>query len=223
MTSETSPLDGNDSLAAQLMQHLQGAPLAQMADQLGIGTEEAHNAAAMAVPLLLGAMGRNAQDPAGAEALFGALERDHMPPAGAPAMSLGGLLGGLLGGGGSAPATGSGSEGASILGHLFGADHQQAEAGLAQATGLGNNASHLLRMLAPVVMAFVAHRMMSGGGREGGAGGLGGLLGQGQQSAAPGGSPAGDLLSRVLGQGAGAGGGLGDLIKMGTGLFGGRR
>ena len=52
----------------------------------------AFGALAGALPLLLGALGRNASQPAGAESLFGALERDH-----AGSSDLGGLLGSVLG------------------------------------------------------------------------------------------------------------------------------
>lgn len=85
-------------LAQELMQHLQGAPLQQMADQLGADQAQTQSAVEMALPLLLGALGRNAQDEQGAQSLFGALQRDHMGAAPQQALGLGGLdLGGLAG------------------------------------------------------------------------------------------------------------------------------
>lgn len=198
------------SLSDQLMQHLQGAPLQQIAGQLGIGADQARSAAAMAVPLLLGAMGRNAQQPQGAQALFGALQRDHVPAAG---LDWGSLAGALLGGRGA-------GDGGAILGHILGGRREQAEAGLGQATGLGGNAGQFLSLLAPLVMAFLAQRVQAGGL---GADGLGGMLGREQSQVRQGGSPAGDLLSRVLDQDGNGRVDLGDLLKVGGSLLGGRR
>ncbi|AVO48205.1 calcium-binding protein [Melaminivora suipulveris] len=203
------------SLADQFMQHLSGAPLAQIAGQLGLDTQQAHSAAAMAVPLLLGAMANNAQQPQGAQALLGALQRDHARPAAAAGPDWGGLLDSVLGG-----ASGEGGQGAAILGHIFGGHRSQAEAGLGRATGLGDNAGQLLRLLAPLVMAFLAQRVGSGGL---GADGLGGLLGRERAQAQQGGSPASDLLSRVLDQDGNGRVDLGDLLKLGGSLLGGRR
>ena len=45
-------------LAQELMQHLQGAPLQQMAQQLGSDQAQTQSAVEMALPLLLGALGR---------------------------------------------------------------------------------------------------------------------------------------------------------------------
>ena len=205
----------SEPLADQLLQQLQGAPLAQIAAQLGIGAEQAHSAAAMAVPLLLGSMGRNAQQPQGAQALLGALQRDHMQPA--AGLDLGGLLGSVLGGGG---ARFGGGDGAAILGHILGGKRPQAEAQLGQATGLGDSAGKLLGLLAPIVMSFLAQRVRAG---SMGAGDLGSLLGQEQERARSSGSPAGDLLSQVLDQDGNGRVDLGDLLKLGGSLLGGRR
>ena len=79
-----------------------------------------------ALPLLLGALGRNAAQPQGAQALFGALQRDHV--GNDLGSVLGGVLVGMLGGG-------ERNEGASILGHIFGANEQRTESAFGQATG----------------------------------------------------------------------------------------
>ena len=211
-TPAPSPL-----LAEQLMQHLQGAPLQQMAQQLGASTAQTQSAVEMALPLLLGAMGRNAQDDQGAQALFGALQRDHAPQAQAAmgGLDLGGLLGSMLGGGNA-----GGGGGADILGHILGGGRQRAESGLGQATGLGANAGQLLQLLAPIVMSFLAQRVNAGGMD---AGGLGQMLGQERAGARQQGAPGGDLLGSLLDQDGDGQVGLGDLIKIGGGLLGGRR
>src|SRR3546814_11317947 len=63
---------------------------------------------------------------------------------------------------------------------------ERAQAGVAQATGLqGGQAGQLLKILAPIVMAYLAERMFQGGGQAGAAGAdpeaLSGILGQEQQ------------------------------------------
>ncbi len=217
-------------LAEQLMQHLQGAPMQQMAEQLGADHAQTQSAVEMALPMLLGALGRNAQDEQGAQSLFGALQRDHLGAApqqalgGFGGMDLGGLMGAVLGGGASSGgALGGalgGDAGGAILGHIFGGGRERAEAGLGQASGLGANAGGLLQMLAPIVMSFLAHRVNTGGMD---AGGLGQMLGQDSANAQRRGAPGGDLLSGLLDQDGDGQLGLGDLIKLGGSLLGGRR
>ena len=199
------------SLVDDLMAQLQGAPLQQMAQQLGTSPAQAQDAVGAALPLLLGALGRNAAQPQGAMDLFGALQRNHSGGA-----DLGGLLGSLLGGGSG----GGPQDGAAILGHIFGGNQQRAEAGLGQATGLGANAGQLLQMLAPIVMSFLAQRMQSGGMD---AGGLGQVLGQERARVQQQDGLGGGLLGSLLDQDGDGQVGLGDLLKIGGGLMGGRR
>ena len=201
------------SLVDELMTQLQGAPLQQMAQQLGTSPAQTQDALGAALPMLLGALGRNATQPQGAMDLFGALQRNH---SGDP--DLGGLLGSLLGGG--AGGGGGQQDGAAILGHIFGGNQQRAEAGLGQATGLGPHAGQLLQMLAPIVMAFLAQRMQSGGMD---ADGLGQVLGQERTRVQQQGGLGGGLLGSLLDQDGDGQVDLGDLLKIGGGLMGGRR
>ena len=134
---------------------------------------------------------------------------------------LGGLgaLGGLGGlGGGAAPA--AQSNGAAILGHIFGGQQQRAEAGLGQATGLGPKAGSLLQMLAPLVMAFLAQRVQAG---QMDPGNLGQVLGQEQAQLRQQGGIGGGLLGSLLDQDGDGQVGMSDLLKIGGSLLGGRR
>lgn len=211
-------------LAEQLLEQLQGPSLQHIAQQLGTDQAQAQSAVEMALPLLLEALGRNAQDGQGADALFGALQRDHMPAAPQQALGLGGMdLGGLLGsmlGSGAQSGAGGGDAGAAILGHIFGGGRERVESSLGQAAGLGGNAGQLLQMLAPIVMSFLAHRVSAGGID---AGGLGQMLGQEHARTQSAGMPGGDLLGSLLDQDGDGQVGLGDLFKIGAGLLGGRR
>ncbi|GAB3507345.1 DUF937 domain-containing protein [Pseudoxanthomonas daejeonensis] len=196
-------------LTQDLFAQLQGAPIQQISRQLGTDPAQTGNAVAAALPLLLGALGRNSAQPQGAEALFGALQRDH---AGGP--DLGGLLGAVLGGGGSRQ-----TDGSAILGHILGGGQPRAAQGLGQATGLGSGqAMQLLAVLAPIVMSFLAKRS-TGQGLD--AGGLGQLLGQERSQVRQ--QAGGGALDALLDQDGDGDVDAGDLLKLGMGLFGGQR
>ena len=195
------------SLSDELIQHLQGEPFARISQQLGVPQAEAANAAQAALPLLLGALGRNASQANGAEALFGALQKDHA------GTDLGSVLGAVLGGGG---------QGDQILAHVFGGRQTRAEDALGTATGLGGDrASQLLRMLAPLVLAYLAKRLFSQPGNASPAA-LGDVLGQEHQRVIEDREGSGGLLGAVLDQDGDGQLGLGDLMKIG-GLFGDKR
>lgn len=199
------------SLANDLLSQLQGQPLQQISEQLGLPEHQASGAVEAALPLLIGALGKNASQPTGAESLFGALQRDH-----AATGDLAGLLGGILGGGG---------QGEQILGHIFGARQQGAAQGLGVATGLkGDKANVLLKILAPIVMAYLAKRMFGQGQAAASTPqGLGAILGQEQQQIRQQGGVGGSLLGAVLDQDGDGQLGLGDLLKLGGGMLGGKR
>ncbi len=207
----------SSSLTDELMAQLQGAPLQQLAQQMGAGTDETKQAVAAALPMMLGAMGQNAAQPQGASALFSALQRDHN---GGGGLDLGGLLSSLLGGGASAGNAAAASDGAAILGHIFGNNQERAESSLGQATGLGGNAGQLLKLLAPIVMAYLAQRVNAGGMD---AGNLGQTLGQERERVQQQGGLGGGLLGSLLDQDGDGQLGMGDLFKIGGSLLGARR
>lgn len=254
------------NLTDELLSQLQGAPMQQISRQLGVEPQQAGSAVGAALPLLLGALGRNASQPDGAQSLFGALDRDHsgmdlgsllgaVLGGGGGGGGLGGALGQILGGGpggmqrGSAQAGGGGladvlggllggaSGGGSpagfpglgaaqadtdgMLGHIFGGRRERAEDGLGQVTGLGSSgAQNLLKILAPIVMSFLAQRFVNGGA---GAGGLQQALNAEQQTIGQQGGLGGGLLGAVLDQDGDGKVDLNDLLKAGMGMLGGRR
>lgn len=236
------------SLVDDLLSQLQGAPVNQMAQQLGTDPTTTSDAIAAALPMIVGALGRNAQQPGGADALLGALQRDHV---GQGAVDLGGLLGAVLGGGGGGAPAGMGAgagglgdllgsvlggalggasggmpanrqlDAGGILGHIFGGAQGRAEAGLEQGTNLnGGQAAALLKMLAPIVMSYLAQHVNARGMD---AGGLGSALGQERARVQQQGGLGGGLLNAVLDQDGDGQVGLNDLLRMGGSLLGGRR
>ncbi|MGN6111764.1 MAG: DUF937 domain-containing protein [Luteimonas sp.] len=134
------------TLSSDLLSRLAGAPAEQIAQRLGITPSQASTAIGAALPLLLGALGRNASQPQGAESLFGAL-KEHRE------RDIGGVLDAAMQGE---------AQGPQILGHMFGARQPRAEQAVGQATGIGRDkAGMLLRWLAPIAMAYLAKRMFS--------------------------------------------------------------
>ncbi len=218
------------ALTDELFAQLEGAPLQRISQQLGIGKAQAAGAVSAALPLLMGALGKNASQQQGAEALFGALQKDH-----AGSADIGSLLGMVLGGAAATRQT----DGAGMLGHILGGQQGRAEQHLGEATGLGGDrAGQLMKILAPIVMAYLAKRMFSGNdgndsggaaaGMPGGGGNptadvLGAILGREQQAVRQQGGIGGGLLGAVLDQDGDGQLGLGDLLKIGGGLLGGKR
>ncbi len=217
------------TLTEDLTAQLQGAPIHQMSQQLGIDPAQTQAAVRAALPLLMGALGRNASQPQGAEALFGALQKDH-----AGAGGIGDLLGAVLGG-----AQGRQTDGAGILGHIFGGRQPRAEQAVGQATGIGQDkANMLLRWLAPIVLAYLAQRVFQqrqsdgaassqGGGAqpqgEASPGVLGDILGQETRRVEQQGGPLGSVLGKVLDQDGDGDADFSDLLKVGGSILGGQR
>lgn len=214
------------TMTQDLLAQLDGAPLQQISQQLGIDQSQASSAVGAALPLLMGALGKNASQPQGAQALFGALQKDHAGGGG-----IGDLLGAVLGGAQSRQ-----TDGAGVLGHIFGGQQARAEQSLGAATGLGGDrAGQLMKILAPIVMAYLAKRMFSGNdggsGQSMGLGGggnptadiLGAVLGQEQQQVRQQGGIGGGLLGAVLDKDGDGDVDLSDVLKLGGGLLGGQR
>lgn len=187
---------------------LSGDTLQNLSQALGADEQATRRAAMAALPLLLGAMSRNAEEPQGAQALAGALERDHDG-------SLLDHLGSLFGGGGAqAPAADPrAADGAGILEHVFGARQAQVEEGVGKATGLDRQqVTRLLVTLAPLVMAYLGRQKRQ---RSLDAGGLSDLLRQ--ESATARQAAPNDLLGALGGLLGGGDSPLGGLLG---GLFG---
>lgn len=154
------------SLLDMIQKQLGGDAVNQISRQLGTDPSTAQTAIAAALPMLVGALARNAQDPSKAGALASALGRHD----GSVLDDVAGYLG-----------RGDTSDGAGILGHVLGARQETVQTGLGQAAGLDpSKAGMLLSMLAPLVMGALGKAQ-----REKGldTGGLAGMLGGEQQRA----------------------------------------
>ncbi|MBB5235124.1 DUF937 domain-containing protein [Deinococcus budaensis] len=166
-----------------------------LGQRLGTSPQQTEAAMEAAIPLLLGAMTRNAQDPQGAQSLAGALDQHD-----GRALDLFGQ--------GQAPDP---SEGQRILGKVFGGQQQAAAQAVSRRAGIDPQlAMQLLSMAAPLVLAYLSRRRQ---GQAGGMGQMGGPLGG--QAGGMGGFDIGSILGGLIGGGAaggGMGGGLGGML-----------
>ena len=122
--------------------------------------------------------------------------------------------------GGGAPASRQMDAGG-ILGNIFGSAQPRAESGLGQVTGMSSSqAGNLLKILAPIVMAYLA-KQVSTRGMDAGA--LGGMLGQQRAQVQQQGGLGGGLMNAVLDTDGDGKVDLSDLIRLGGGLLSGRR
>lgn len=146
-----------NGLSDDIFTSLQGQPLQRMSRELGIGPAQVAGAVSAALPMLLSALARNAQQPATARPLVEALAQDHS------GLDIGDLIEAVTGGGRAAPAAASGDSVTRMLGHILGMRQQPATRALGTATGLSSDKTGaLLRMLAPIVMSYLGRRFFSG-------------------------------------------------------------
>jgi hypothetical protein len=193
---------GLDDLYAQI-------PTSEIADKLGADQGDVDKAIQTLVPVLLGGLQQNSQDPEHASKIESAANSQAAR--------------GLLDAGGGVEQVDE-SDGHQAVAALFGGnDTDQVAAALAQG-GVGNSdlLKKLLPIVLPIVLAYIGNQLKSGGGngapekKAEASGGLGDILG----SILGGGSgdkSLGGILGTVL---SGKGGALGDILG---GLLGGKK
>jgi len=187
-----------------------------------LGQDKAKTASAMsaALPLILGAMKNNAKTPEGASGLLNALNNDKHS---------GGILdnlGSILGGGGIDDDVLS--DGAGILGHVFGGKEKNVAGAVSKSSGLDmGSAMQILKVAAPFIMGALGKqkRQQNVSSTSGIGDLLGGMLGNDdpqEQSmitrlldADGDGSVIDDVAGMILGSGS-KGGGIGSILG---GLF----
>jgi hypothetical protein len=191
-----------NALTQIITQQLAGGASRTIAQRLGVSEQTANTAVQVAVPLILAALARNANEPQGAQSLHDAINQDHD----------GSIFDNLMGYV-SNPQT---ANGAGILGHVFGSQQPAIQNNLAQATGMDqNSAGGLLETLAPLVMGAVGRTQQQEGLD---ASGLSNLLNQQQQQAQTNAPGAMSILSSMLDQNN-DGSAMDDLQRMAAGFF----
>lgn len=168
-------------IADILTSALGNAQMSTLSQQLGTQPQQANQAIATALPMLMGALSKNAANPQQVENLNRVLERDRHDQL---LDNVSGFLGGSMGGNKAAA-------GDAILGHLLGNRRGQVEQAVGQASGMDMaQVSKLLATLAPLVMGAVGKQKQQNNMSTGGladllsgeksrldSSGLGGLLG----------------------------------------------
>ena len=136
-----------------------------VADQTGNSTDQTGSVLTMALPLLMGAMKKNASTEEGAQGLMTALSNKHD---GSILSNLGGLFGG-----GVDPSVKE--DGAGILGHVLGGKESQVQIALSQKSGLdAGSIATILQVAAPILMGMIGQQKQRQNVND--AGGLQGLL-----------------------------------------------
>ncbi len=126
----------------------------------------------MALPVLMGAMKRNATTDGGAQGLMGALEGKHDG-------SILDNLGGLFGGGVDSSVM---DDGAGILGHVLGGSQNNVTSAISQKSGVdAGSVAQILKIAAPLLLGYLGKqkRQQNVSSTSGLEGLLGGLMGGG--------------------------------------------
>ncbi len=195
----------SDSLIGTLLQTLGSSATGELSQQLGTDERKTRSALEVAVPLLIGALGKNAEDSDGAEQLDRALRRDHS----------GDVLQDITG---YVTRGGNREDGEAILKHVLGSKKGKAERGIAQTTGLEENqAGALLEILAPIVLGALGKEQQQKGLDVGG---LAGVLQRERQQTKESQSPIAALITDIVDSND-DGNILDDILGMAMRFFGG--
>lgn len=183
--------------------------ISTVGQQAGTSENETTSVLSSALPTLVNAMQHNATSEDEAGGLLGALLGGKHD---------GGLLdnlGGLLSGGGIDT-----EDGGKILGHVLGNDQTHIESNLSQNTGVSTDKiSMILKIAAPLLMAYLANKAKSGNVQNGTdlGGLLGGLLGGSQNRTETSSNEGnGSLLTSVLDQDGDGQLSMGDAVAAAT-------
>lgn len=151
------------TILESVLTQLQDRDLDLVSRSIGADRNQVETVIGAALPVMLGALGRNAQSPQGAASLASALDRNHDG-------SVLDDLQGFLSGNPSA-------QGDAIVGHMLdGKQRQEVESGISRLAGLDTaKIAKLLPILAPIVMGALGKLKRS---QKAGAGDLGDLLGR---------------------------------------------
>lgn len=195
-------MSGLDDLYSQI-------PVQQIAGRLGVDESEVEGAVKNLVPVLVGGLAHNAEDPGTAQGIASAADSHARS--------------GLLDGGVSVDQVDE-ADGSRAVAKIFGGNDTGQVASALSGGGAGNSdlIQKLLPILTPIVLAYIGKRLSGGGqvpGQSGG-GGIGDILGSilGGGAAPGGNNPLGSILGSVLG--GDKPGGMGDILG---GLLGGKK
>lgn len=131
---------------------LQSLPIDQLAQQVGAEPQEVQQAAQAALPALLGGLQANAQDPGGASSIVEALGQ-HNDDLATGQVDLGQV---------------DPADGEKIASHIFGSNEDQVYSALGGTGASSGLIRKLIPILAPIVLSYIANKVLKGGGLGGG-------------------------------------------------------
>jgi hypothetical protein len=195
-----------------VQQHLTPDTINQISAAIGADPATTQQAIDAAVPMIVGGMANHAATPAGAATIENEAENHAgilgqlsgmlggAGGSGGVLGGLGGILGGNGGGGGLGGMLGSAAAGG-ILGKVLGSSHADVTNGVTQATGLDTQkATKLLMILAPIVLAAIAHHRSTANASPGQVGDVLQQEAQAQASSHRYGGILGGILNKATGQ-----------------------
>jgi hypothetical protein len=172
-----------DSIINMIMQKLGGGGLASLSQQVGADQQTTSSAMGAAVPMLVSALARNAQQPRGAQAVHQTVSEHD---------------GGPFDNAASYVQSPQQANGGGILERLLGGQRENVQQGLAQTTGMNTSqAARLLEIAAPLVIGYFANQQHQ---QNLDPGGLAQLLGQHQQQMQQTNPQAAQLLGQLIGR-----------------------
>ena len=172
------------SILDMVQQQLGSGTIQQIAQQIGADPQQTQRAIDAALPVMVGSLAQQAQQPGGAQQLNTTLDQhaDTLSQVhsllgsgggdgGGGGGGMGGALGAMAGAFGSGGGLGgilgslaSGGAAGGMLGHVLGGRQAQAQDAVAQHSGLDQQqVGKLLMILAPIVLGMLARRKQQGG------------------------------------------------------------
>lgn len=138
------------ALTDEILASLQSGPMDQIAQQLDLQPDQVEAVIKDALPALLGGMEHNVESEGGAASLANALG-DHADAN--PLGDIGALIGGGIGG--------------KILEHVLGGSSPQVSDAISGTAGVsGVDVQKIMKIAAPIVMAYLAKQVFNGGGND---------------------------------------------------------
>lgn len=187
-----------------MMQELGNEGVGAIASKLGMNSGQAEQAIQAALPMIVGAMSRNSNDPQGAASLHQALQQHAND---APVQQKLQQV---------TQQAEPDSDAAGILGHIFGSRQTAAAQGVSHASGIDSgNAINLMGMLAPLVMSYLGKQVQQ---NNMDAGSVSSALGQQANTMTSGGI--GSIVNAVLDHDGDGSPDLSSILSVGSSILG---
>ena len=204
------------NILEMLSTHLNDEQVQALSQRIGATPAQTQSAIEAALPTLLGALGRKAASPDGAEQIHAAVSAQPS----SMFDNLGSLIGMVTGGGTSGPKSGAGATiSDSILGQILGGKQSRVAETIGRSSGINAaQAASLLSMLAPILLGAVSKHQKTQGLNPGD---LSSMLQKETHSIEK--ASGGSFIGRMLDQDGDGDFDMGDMMKIGMSKLFGRK